>query len=103
MSILVREVLDHVLIDSVFHAEAPRLDEVQRKVKEFLQDRVVVGHALHNDFNVLDHAHPPHLVRDTAKYPPFTKDGKGARSLKALTKDILVCLTSIGPGSTPSA
>ena len=70
--------------------KAPRFEEVKEKIAELLRDKIIVGHALNNDFKVLEHSHPQHLIRDTAKYPPFTKDGKSARSLKNLSKDILV-------------
>lgn len=42
--------------------------DAQRVVGELLKDRIVVGHALKNDFRVLRLAHPWHLVRDTSDF-----------------------------------
>ncbi|KAK6038057.1 exonuclease [Cooperia oncophora] len=40
---------------------------VQMEVAKILKDRVVVGHALNNDFRVLNFTHNSKLTRDTAK------------------------------------
>ena len=37
------------------------------------QNKVVVGHAVHNDFIVLGIPHSPSRIRDTAKYRPLLK------------------------------
>lgn len=42
--------------------------EAQRVVGELLNGRIVVGHALKNDFRVLRIAHPGQKVRDTSDY-----------------------------------
>ena len=46
---------------------APRVEEVQRQVRELVRGRVLVGHGLDNDLKVLGFHHPRHLVRDTAR------------------------------------
>ena len=79
------------------HAASPA--SILPQVAKILEGRLVVGHALHNDFKVrqcpacLQHLlavwcggadagllmqvlglkHPPHLIRDTSKYPPLMK------------------------------
>ena len=53
--------------------DAPSFAQVQREVKGLLAGRVVVGHALSNDWDALELTHPHHLVRDTAKYPPLCR------------------------------
>lgn len=53
--------------------DAPPKSIVVSKVKTYLEGRIVVGHALHNDFEVLDIEHPDAHVRDSARYPPFMR------------------------------
>ena len=54
-----------------------------------LQGKIVVGHALHNDFHVLGINHPSHLVCDTAKCKQLRTraklHSKNPTSLKTLT------------------
>ena len=47
------------------------LEQCRIQVKELLQDRILVGHALKNDLRSLNISHPWWLTRDTAKYEPF--------------------------------
>lgn len=61
----------------------------QDQVQRIIQGRIVVGHMLHGDFEVLCLKHPRHLVRDTGK-APYAKilaffPSKPAISLRALT------------------
>ena len=71
--------------------------KVRERVADLLRGRVVVGHAVHNDFKALQLTHPPHLTRDTACYPPLMtdpasegKEGKPRpRSLRALSEEVL--------------
>lgn len=62
--------------------------------------KIVIGHAVHNDFKALSYTHPAALTRDTSKIPLLNlKAGFGEKecaSLKRLTKaifnrDIQVC------------
>ncbi len=53
---------------------------------------VLVGHALINDFEVLNIQHPPHLIRDTALYKPFmrpTRKRLYSRKLSELAREHL--------------
>ncbi|KAJ3891703.1 ribonuclease H-like domain-containing protein [Lentinula edodes] len=45
--------------------KAKPFDEIQKKVAELLQDRILVGHAIHNDLKALLLSHPWNLTRDT--------------------------------------
>ncbi|GAA5857069.1 hypothetical protein JCM5353_004715, partial [Sporobolomyces roseus] len=67
---------------------APSFQEVQKEVSELLKDRILVGHALSNDTNVLLLSHPWHMTRDTSLYSPLqglTKTKKpGLRTLAKL-------------------
>lgn len=42
--------------------------EVQKQIAELLKDRILVGHAVHNDLKALLLSHPRHLTRDTQIY-----------------------------------
>ena len=57
--------------------KAPSFSSVQEKVRDLLSGRIVVGHALGNDFKVLSYRHPRHLVRDTSLFPAFKHYGTG--------------------------
>lgn len=70
---------------------ALRFAEVQARMLTLLEGKIVVGHGLENDFEVLMIEHPEHLVRDTARFHLFTtKDGK-PRKLKILALELLKC------------
>eukprot|EP00057_Strongylocentrotus_purpuratus_P025962 XP_011680436.1 PREDICTED: apoptosis-enhancing nuclease-like [Strongylocentrotus purpuratus] len=42
-------------------------NEAQEQVKNLLKDKIVIGHAVWNDFQALKFSHPPNDVRDTSK------------------------------------
>lgn len=52
---------------------APTFDVVQKKVKELVKDKIIVGHAVFNDLAAVQHRHPYPDVRDTACYVPLRK------------------------------
>ena len=70
-------------------------EECRSQVLELIQDKIVIGHGLKNDFRVLGIVHPWYGTRDTAKYEPFMKvDPTGEKDyipkkLKVLAKDKL--------------
>lgn len=53
--------------------DAMSFEDCQDAVLEIFRGKVVVGHALRNDFIALNIMHPWYLLRDTAKYEPFMK------------------------------
>ncbi|KAG2226050.1 hypothetical protein INT45_002516 [Circinella minor] len=64
--------------------------EAQQKVDDIIQDRILVGHAVHNDLSVLMLTHPPLLIRDTSKFKQFRELAAGRTpGLKKLVKEIL--------------
>eukprot|EP00126_Sphaerothecum_destruens_P015615 Sdes_comp9643_c0_seq2m1136 len=64
-------------------------DQAQREVSSLIKDRIVVGHALHNDFQALLLSHPKHLIRDTSHHKYYRKLNNGKTpSLKKLAKSI---------------
>ncbi|KAJ7392102.1 REX4, RNA exonuclease 4 [Desmophyllum pertusum] len=50
---------------------APDFKTVQLEVSKLLKGKILVGHALKNDLEVLLLDHPRKNIRDTAKYKPF--------------------------------
>ncbi|KPJ20219.1 RNA exonuclease 4 [Papilio machaon] len=74
--------------ENLIHGE--EFSVVQKEVAEILRGRILVGHSLKNDLNVLFLSHPKTKIRDTSKYKPFRKMKKGCTpSLKFLAKEIL--------------
>jgi hypothetical protein len=71
------------------------LNACRSLVGNLLKDKIVVGHALKNDFQALMLDHPKTHVRDTAKYRPFMRHvGKNggkhrARKLRDLVEEKL--------------
>lgn len=51
--------------------DAPTFETVQDHVKSLLKGRILIGHALINDFKALQFTHPKHMVRDTSTFPKF--------------------------------
>jgi RNA exonuclease 4 len=47
--------------------------QCQTKVADLIKDKVLVGHALTNDLDVLMLSHPRTMIRDTAKYRPYMR------------------------------
>ncbi|XP_029306597.1 interferon-stimulated 20 kDa exonuclease-like 2 [Cottoperca gobio] len=66
--------------------------EARKEILRLLMGKVVIGHAVHNDFKVLGYSHPGVLTRDTSRIPLLNqKAGFAANecaSLKRLTKAI---------------
>jgi RNA exonuclease 4 len=71
----------------------PTLEEVRIQVWTLIQNKIVIGHALENDFSCLDIQHPWEMTRDTAFYEPFLKvdayGNKWPRKLRELVQDKL--------------
>jgi RNA exonuclease 4 len=71
-------------------ATAREFEEVQEQVARVLDDRVVIGHAVRNDLEVLMLTHPKRDIRDTSRFSGFRKYSAGkVPSLKKLAKEIL--------------
>ncbi|XP_042640991.1 interferon-stimulated 20 kDa exonuclease-like 2 [Tyto alba] len=67
--------------------------KAQREILRILAGKIVVGHAICNDFKALKYFHPKALTRDTSKIPLLNRKGgfpeHVAISLKRLTKELL--------------
>ncbi|KAL8197572.1 UNVERIFIED_CONTAM: hypothetical protein K2H54_033106 [Gekko kuhli] len=63
------------------------------EVLQILKDKIVVGHAIHNDFRALKYFHPQEWTRDTSQSPLLRGRGglplKASVSLKNLAKKLL--------------
>eukprot|EP00029_Vermamoeba_vermiformis_P013673 TRINITY_DN8598_c0_g1_i1.p1 TRINITY_DN8598_c0_g1~~TRINITY_DN8598_c0_g1_i1.p1 ORF type:complete len:345 (-),score=85.37 TRINITY_DN8598_c0_g1_i1:25-1014(-) len=62
---------------------------VQKEVAAIIDEKIVVGHSLLNDFRALMLSHPWHLCRDTAKYRPLQRAKGKPHALRYLMKTIL--------------
>lgn len=71
---------------------ATPFSEAKKEIVKLLMGKVVIGHAVHNDFKALSYSHPAALTRDTSRIPLLNiKAGfavKECASLKRLTKAI---------------
>lgn len=77
---------------NVFGQPLLTLSELQNRLVPLLHERIVVGHALNNDFSalLLSSNHPRRLIRDTSRYTPFRALANGrSPSLKMLAAKIL--------------
>ncbi|XP_061302740.1 LOW QUALITY PROTEIN: apoptosis-enhancing nuclease [Pezoporus flaviventris] len=65
----------------------------QAEILKILKDKVVVGHAIHNDFQALKYFHPKDRTRDTSQIPLLNEraglPGRASVSLKTLARHLL--------------
>lgn len=66
-----------------------------KEVGKLLQDKIIVGHALKNDFQALMFTPPKHLIRDTAYYRPYMRR-KMNGTVRWLNDSVLICSRSVG-------
>lgn len=64
--------------------------EAQKEVAGILEGKVLVGHALHNDFRALCLSHPSHMVRDTMGMPLLGR-WAGFPKKRFLSLKVLAC------------
>jgi RNA exonuclease 4 len=77
-------------VSSRHMASARSFEEVQADVQAILTDRIIVGHAVKNDLEVMMLTHPKKDIRDTSKFSGFRKYSAGrSPSLKKLAKEVL--------------
>ena len=71
-------------------ATARTFEKVHAEVSDILKDRVLIGHAIKNDLDVLMIGHPKKDIRDTSRFSGFRKYASGRTpSLKKLAKEVL--------------
>ena len=71
-------------------AFAREFDEVQAEIAGLMKGRILVGHDIRHELEVLKLDHPRKDVRDTARFAGFKKYGHGPKpSLRVLAREIL--------------
>lgn len=69
---------------------AREFEEVQRDIDNLLKDRILIGHDIKHDLEVLKLSHPARDIRDTSKHPAFRKHGNGRKpALRVLAQLLL--------------
>lgn len=69
---------------------ARSLEEVQADISKLVKDRILIGHAIRNDLEVLMIGHPKRDIRDTARHAPYRKlAGGSSPRLKILASELL--------------
>jgi RNA exonuclease 4 len=72
--------------------KAVEFSVVQKEVADIIEGKILVGHAIHNDMQVLYLSHPKKKIRDTQKCKVFRQilpSLGGLSSLKTLAKSLL--------------
>ena len=78
------------ILPSHLHPSSARpFAEVQADVAKLLHGRILVGHALRNDLEVLLLSHPKRDIRDTARYAKWRKQHHGTPALRLLARGVL--------------
>ncbi|KAJ8906575.1 hypothetical protein NDN08_003068 [Rhodosorus marinus] len=80
--------------EDVLSDVAVSFSEAQQTVADLLKDRILVGHAVSNDLDVLLLGHPRHSIRDTSTNPLIRaalgiSNKKGALALRRLAAELL--------------
>jgi RNA exonuclease 4 len=100
----VQDYRTHVSGIQPHHMRAPfarSFQEVQRDVADLLDARILVGHALRNDLNVLMLTHPKRDLRDTSRYAKYRVESRGKPpALRKLAKSELGLVIQTGEHSS---
>ena len=90
-----RTFVSGITASDITSSDAISFDECRALVLQAIEDKIVVGHGLKSDFEVLQIRHEWHLIRDTARYQPFLKEHHSIegllvpKKLKELARDKL--------------
>lgn len=78
----------------------------QKEILKILHGKIVIGHAIHNDYKALEYFHPKEMTRDTSKIPLLNRKAgfpeKEMASLKRLAKQLLRRDIQVGRGGHSS-
>lgn len=85
-------------------SSAREFADVKRDVAELIKGRIVVGHALENDFSALQLHHPREDTRDTAKWRPLLRPPhfRKPRRLRHLARDFCALSIQCGDAHDPA-
>jgi len=90
-----RTFVSGITASDITSSDAISFDECRALALQAIEDKIVVGHGLKSDFEVLQIRHEWHLIRDTARYQPFMKEHHSIegllvpKKLKELARDKL--------------
>ncbi|KAI9601068.1 hypothetical protein H4Q26_000866 [Puccinia striiformis f. sp. tritici PST-130] len=72
-------------------AQAGSFRKVTQEVARLIDNKILIGHAVHHDLSALSLHHPQELIRDTSTYTPLwlIANTKRSPSLKNLAKLLL--------------
>jgi len=72
--------------------------EVKKELESILTpSRLIIGHNVRHDLDLIGYKHPKENIRDTAYYTPLLKPGRLSKKLKVLTKNFLGYQIQVGP------
>lgn len=88
-------------IQSYHMQDAIDFKTAQLKTMELINNKILVGHAVNNDLDILFLSHPKSMIRDTCKFPKFREIAGGkSPSLKKLIKHFIQVDIQIGQHSS---
>lgn len=88
-------------IESFHLKDAIDFKKAQEITGNLLKGKILVGHAIKNDLDMLYLSHPKSMIRDTSKFKKFREIAGGkAPSLKKLAKEFLEIDIQIGKHSS---
>jgi RNA exonuclease 4 len=64
-------------------------EKCRKTILKLFKGKILIGHGLDNDFDVLNYQHPKNLIRDTSKYKFFQTNINQPFSLKYLSEKYL--------------
>jgi RNA exonuclease 4 len=69
---------------------AREFGEVQKVIHDVIKDKILIGHDIKHDLEVLRLSHPIRDIRDTSRHAPFKKHGNSRKpALRNLARDLL--------------
>jgi RNA exonuclease 4 len=75
--------------EDIHSADAMDFEKCRSLVRCLVANKILCGHAIYNDLEVLRYTHPWFLIRDSAAYEPFLKHGYRPKRLKDLANEFL--------------
>ncbi|KAL6451031.1 REX4 RNA exonuclease 4 [Candida maltosa Xu316] len=81
--------------------DADDLKTAQKKTADIIEGKILVGHAVSNDLEMLFLSHPKSMIRDTSRFKKFRETAGGkAPSLKKLMKEFMDFEIQVGEHSS---